>query len=88
MGQALDFYCEGVEFTQSYRPEEAIPDSQNKCEPGLTFKILAIETLGAKRNLNMGINIHIQACVVSKAFKNGKIRFWLAETQEIRLPNV
>ena len=38
-----------------------IPDSHNKCEPGLTFRIVAIETLCAKRNLNMGINIRIQA---------------------------
>ena len=27
MGQTLDSFGKGVEFTQSHRPEEAIPDS-------------------------------------------------------------
>ena len=41
MGQTLDCFCKGMEFTQSHRPEEAIPDSYDKCEPGslALFKI-------------------------------------------------
>ena len=35
MGQTLDCFCKCIQFTQSHRPEEAIPDSYNKCEPGL-----------------------------------------------------
>ena len=35
MGQTIDCFCRGTEFTQSHRPEEAIHDSYNKCEPGL-----------------------------------------------------
>ena len=35
MGQTLDSFCKGIEFTQSHRPEEAIPHSYDKCEPGL-----------------------------------------------------
>ena len=35
MGQTLDCFCKGIEFTQSHRPEEAIPHSYDKCEPGL-----------------------------------------------------
>ena len=35
MGQTLDYFCKGVEFTQSHRPEEAIPDSYDKCDPSL-----------------------------------------------------
>ena len=38
MGQILDCFCKGIhiniEFTQSHRPEEAIPYSNNKCQPG------------------------------------------------------
>ena len=34
MRQTLDCFCKGIEFTQSHRPEEAIPDSYNKCGPG------------------------------------------------------
>ena len=37
MGQTLDCFGKGREFTQSHRPEEAIPDSYDKCEPGLSF---------------------------------------------------
>ena len=36
MGQTLDCFCKGIESTQSHRPEEAIPDSYEKFEPGLT----------------------------------------------------
>ena len=41
MGQTLDCFCKGMKFTQSHRPEEAIPDSNDKCEPGslALFKI-------------------------------------------------
>ena len=35
MGQTLDCFCKGKEFTQSHRPEEAIRDSYDKCEPDL-----------------------------------------------------
>ena len=35
MGQTLDCFCKGIEFTRSYRPGEVIPDSYDKCEPGL-----------------------------------------------------
>ena len=37
VGQTLDCFCKGIEFTQSHRPEETIPDSRSydKCEPGL-----------------------------------------------------
>ena len=34
MGQTLDCYYKGIEFTQLHRPEEAIPDSNDNCEPG------------------------------------------------------
>ena len=34
MGQILDCFCNGIEFTQSHRPEEVIPDSYDKCEAG------------------------------------------------------
>ena len=34
MGQTLDCFGKGIEFTQSHRPEEAIADSYDKCEPG------------------------------------------------------
>ena len=38
MRQILDYFCKGVylyiAFTQSHRPEEAIPDPNDKCEPG------------------------------------------------------
>ena len=38
--QTLDCFCiKGIEFTQSHQPEEAIPDSYDKCEPGLSFVI-------------------------------------------------
>ena len=35
MGQILDCFCKGIEFTQSHRPEEAICSSYDKYEPGL-----------------------------------------------------
>ena len=35
MGQTLDCFGKGIEITQLHRPEEAIPDSYDKCEPGL-----------------------------------------------------
>ena len=38
MGQTLDCFDKGIEFTQSHRPEEAIPDSYDKCEPALVLK--------------------------------------------------
>ena len=34
-GQISDCFCNGIEFTQSHRPEEVIPDPCDKCEPGL-----------------------------------------------------
>ena len=34
-GQTLDCFCKCIESTQSHRPEEAIPNSNDKCEPGL-----------------------------------------------------
>ena len=34
--QAIDCLYKGIEFTQSHRPEEAIADSYDKCEPGLS----------------------------------------------------
>ena len=33
MGQTLDCFHKGIEFSQSHRPEEVIPDSYDKCEP-------------------------------------------------------
>ena len=39
MGQTLDCFCKGIEFTQSHRPEEAILDSYDKCGPGLIYRI-------------------------------------------------
>ena len=41
MGQTLDCFCKGMTFTQSHRPEEAIPNSYDKCKPGsmALFKI-------------------------------------------------
>ena len=38
MGQTLDCFCKGTEFAQSHRPEEAIPDSHDKCELALVLK--------------------------------------------------
>ena len=38
-GQTLDCFCKGIEFTQSHPPEEFIPDSYDKCEPGLTLTL-------------------------------------------------
>ena len=35
MGQTLECFCKGIEFTRSHRAEEAIPDPYEKCEPGL-----------------------------------------------------
>ena len=35
MGQTLDCFCKHIEFTQSHRPEVAIPDSYDEGEPGL-----------------------------------------------------
>ena len=35
MGQTLDCFYKGIEFAQSHRSEEAIPDCYDKCEPGL-----------------------------------------------------
>ena len=40
MGQTLDYFCKGIEFTQSHQPEGAISDSYDKREPGLRRKIL------------------------------------------------
>ena len=40
MGQTLDCFCKGTEFTQSHRPEEAILDSYGQCEPG--FNIVSL----------------------------------------------
>ena len=37
MGQTLDCFGKVMEFTQLHRPEEAIPDSSDKCEPGLSI---------------------------------------------------
>ena len=34
MGQTLECFCKGIEFTRSHRAE-AIPDPYEKCEPGL-----------------------------------------------------
>ena len=31
MGQTLDWFCKGIEFTQSHQPEEAIFDFYDKC---------------------------------------------------------
>ena len=36
MGQTLDCLCKGIEFTQSYQPEEAIADSYDRFDPGLS----------------------------------------------------
>ena len=35
MGQTLDCFCKGVEFTQLHRSEEANTYSYDKCEPDL-----------------------------------------------------
>ena len=37
MGQTFDCLWKGIEFTQSHRPEEAIPDSYDKFEPRLSL---------------------------------------------------
>ena len=37
LGEILDCFCNHIEFTQ---PEEAIPDSYDKCEPGFVVKCL------------------------------------------------
>ena len=39
MEQTLDCFCNGIESAQSHRPKEAIPDSCDKCEPGLSMSI-------------------------------------------------
>ena len=33
VGQTLDCFSKGIEFTQSHRSEKAFPDSHDKCEP-------------------------------------------------------
>ena len=43
MGEILDCLCKGIEFAQSDLAEEAIPDSYDKCERGLTCKSLCIQ---------------------------------------------
>ena len=48
MGQTLDCLCKGIEFTQSHRPEEAIPDSYDKFEPGLKKLLHSIEPKGSQ----------------------------------------
>ena len=40
MGQTLDCLCKGIESTQSHWPEEAIPDSYDKCEPVGNMEII------------------------------------------------
>ena len=35
MGRILDCFCKGIIFTQSHRPEVAIPDSYDKWETDL-----------------------------------------------------
>ena len=47
MGQTLDCFRKGIEFTLSHRPEEAFPDFYDKCEPGLIIhnKYLEIDIL-------------------------------------------
>ena len=34
MGQTLDCFYKGIEFTYSHRPEQTIPDFYDKCQPG------------------------------------------------------
>ena len=36
MGQTLNCFCKGTEFTQSHRPEQATADSYDKCESDLS----------------------------------------------------
>ena len=31
----LDCFCNGIQFTQSHRPKDVIPDFYDKCERGL-----------------------------------------------------
>ena len=60
MGQTLDCFCKGIECTQSHRPEEAIADSYDKCEPGLTlmiqFTFLIFSTLIERREIEFNLN--------------------------------
>ena len=44
MGEILNCICNGIEFTQSHRPEEVIRDSYDKCEAG--FRLYSATVLG------------------------------------------
>ena len=46
MGQTLDCFCKGIEFIQSHRPEEAIPNTYDKFEPGLKKLLHSVEPKG------------------------------------------
>ena len=35
IGQTLHCFYIGIEFTQSHRPKGVVPDSYDKCDPGL-----------------------------------------------------
>ena len=39
MGQTLDCFCKGIGSIQSHRPEQAIPDSYDRCQPGFSSSI-------------------------------------------------
>ena len=40
MGEILDCFCKGVQFAQLHRPEEAIPVSYDKYEPGFIIVLM------------------------------------------------
>ena len=60
--------CNGTEFTQSHRPEEVIPNSYDKCKPGLKKK----RELKTVFNLVLGNKV---ATVKMCLYKNHTRRF-------------
>ena len=69
MEQTLDFFCNGTESSQSHRPKEAIPDSCDKCEPGLS---MSISILGSYVSI---FRIASGGCMVNFVFDNMMCEF-------------
>ena len=52
MGEILDCFCKGIKFAELHRPEEAIPDSYDKYEPGFIIALMLQITAAKKKMLN------------------------------------
>ena len=62
MGQTLDCFRKGIVFTQSHQPEEAFPDSYDKCEPGLMIITFEARASIGGRNLTDEVGDDTQPC--------------------------